>query len=362
MKKKSPLFILLLVILLAGCVRVPTGNAREDYTVRVLVFKSVDALSVRGSTEGDLRIKAAGNGVEVNGRNESLPLRLNPAGEFIYLDGRPYRGSIVVSAGEGGLMVVDELALESYLVGVINTEISSRWPVESIKAQAVVARTYAIFNMSKKKDAPYDIEGSVLGQVYSGAAAEDGAALKAVQETEGQILTYGGEPALTVYHSNAGGMTDSAKDVWQGDYPYLQAVESPYDKDAPRYTWSLEVGASELESKLKEAGFKISEPVSINPVSVTRSGRIKALIIKDVRGGRAFLTGEDLRRTLGYSNLRSTRFVVAKKGGTFVFNGRGSGHGVGLSQWGAKGMAEHGYTYRAILEHFYPGTELEKAY
>ena len=369
MIKRSPLCFLLLLLCVSGCIRAVPGNAGQGDTIRVLVLDGVQAVSIKGSSLApQLDIKTDGASVLVNAAPAQLPLRLEPAGEFIYIGGRPYRGSLVVHAAEGRLMVVDELLLEGYLVGIINNEISSKWPVESIKAQAVIARTYAIFQRAKKKDALFDIEGSVIGQVYSGAGAEDGAAMDAVRQTRGEILEYNGEPALTVYHSNAGGMTEAARDVWQSDFPYLRPVKSPYDKSAPGYSWELVIEARALGEKLRSAGFDLSfslsddEPHSISPLETTSSGRVKVLAVEDATGRRVVLRGEDLRKALGYSSLRSTRFKVKKRGSAFVFTGRGSGHGVGLSQWGAKGMAEEGYSYGEILKHYYPGTRINRVY
>jgi len=369
MTKRSPLYFLLLLLCVSGCIRAVPGNAGEGDTIRVLVIDNAQAVSIKGASFGagePLDIRMDGAGAMVNGSLAQLPLRLEPAGEFIYIDGRPYRGSLVVHAAQSHLMVVDELPMESYIAGIINNEISSKWPVESIKAQAVIARTYAIFQREKKKDALFDIEGSVLGQVYSGAGAEDGAATDAVRQTRGEILEYNGEPALTVYHSNAGGMTEAASDVWQRDFPYLRRVKSPYDKGAPRYAWELAIEGKELVEKLHSAGFDLSlfdgGPYSISPLVITRSGRVKQLAVKDAAGRRVVMRGEDLRKALGYSALRSTRFKVEKRGSAFVFTGHGSGHGVGLSQWGAKGMAEAGYSYADILRHYYPGTRIKRAY
>jgi len=364
MIRRSPLFFFLILILcVSGCVKAVPGNAGQGDTIRVLVLDGVKAVSVKGSSLARLlRISAADGAVLVNDSIEQGPLRLTPADELIYLDGRPYRGTLVVRASGDQLMVVDELLLESYLVGIINNEISSKWPAESIKAQAVVARTYAMFQREKRRDEPFDIEGSVLGQVYSGAGAEDNSAMDAVRRTRGQILEYNGEPALTVYHSNAGGMTEAARDVWQSDYPYLRRVSSPYDKVAPRYSWEFEIDGGALGEKVRAAGFELGEPRSISPVRTTASGRVRLLSIRDTAGGSVEMRGEDLRRALGYSRLRSTRFKVKKHGSAFVFIGHGSGHGVGLFQWGAKGMADKGYSYTEILRHYYPGTRLKRVY
>lgn len=362
MRIKTPKWLLIFLILFAsGCVKAVPGQAGSDNRIRILVFKDAPSLEVR-SAGGTFDIKKDPSGVKVNGKPKKLPLRFSPKGEFIYLNGRPYRGTVEVLEDRTRILVVNELSLEKYLVGIINNEISSRWPSEVIKTQVVIARTYALFHKNRRAKAPYDIESSVMGQVYNGVGKEDPACFKAVDDTRGEILTYGGEPALTVYHSNAGGMTESSRDVWSKDYPYLVGVESPYDSSAPRFVWDFAISADSLKTALNKAGYKVGEPAEVLPEEITESGRIKALRIIDTDKKAVRITGEELRKALGYSTIKSTFFEVAAEGGVFVFKGKGSGHGVGLSQWGAKGMADNGAGYREILEHFYPGTELEKAY
>src|SRR3972149_6545848 len=300
-----------LLLLLAGCLHTVPGQAGYGEKVRVLIAKS-SSFDLRATDRGDLNIKREGTGILVNGRRKTLPLRLHPEGEFIYIGNRPYRGTVEIAAGKDGLLLINEVHLDSYIAGIINNEISSKWPEGVIKSQVVIARTYAIFSMRKKANSPYHLESSVMGQVYNGASGEDDIVRKAVRETAGEILLFDGEPALTVYHSNAGGMTEAAVDVWRGGDPYLVPVEGPFDGGAAR--------------------------------------------------GELRLSAAERRKALGYSNLRSTFLEVSRREGLFVFRGKGSGHGVGLSQWGAKGMAENGYSYKEILEHFYPGTELTTAW
>ncbi|HXI09468.1 MAG TPA: SpoIID/LytB domain-containing protein [Thermodesulfobacteriota bacterium] len=331
-------------------------------TIRVLVLKT-DSLTVTGAGEPALEIKSGRNGaITVNGKSVFPPVRLAPAEEFLYMNGRPYRGASVVYAGPGGLSVVNELSLDDYIAGVINNEISSKWPEEAVKAQAVVARTYAVYRMNTRTDAPYDIEGTVMGQVYSGAASEDPEAIKAVRDTAGQILTFAGEPALTVYHSNAGGVTDSSEEIWAEYYPYLLSVDSPFDREAPRYVWEFALPALSLKALLSVAGYDVGEVRGIKCDSFTPAGRVKSLVISGSSGKSVRMRGEDLRKIIGYSYLRSSLFSVEKKGDLFVFTGRGSGHGVGMSQWGAKGMAEKGFSYAEVLRHFYKGTVIQKLY
>jgi stage II sporulation protein D len=208
----------------------------------------------------------------------------------------------------------------------------------------------------------YHVEGSILGQVYRGVNAEDALALNAVNETRGQVLTYDGELALTVYHSNAGGRTDASVDVWSGDYPYLSSVQSPYDDVSPGYSWEFILPAASLKELLTGAGYDIGEPVDIVIKGVTPGGRARQVEIRDAPGRSVLLGANEFRKIVGYEAFKSNIFKVNKGLEIFVFEGRGSGHGVGLSQWGAKGMADNGNTYLEILRHYYPGTELETAY
>ncbi len=360
--KTRPLrLIYALLLFLAGCLHTVPGQAGYSEKVRVLIAKS-SSFDLRGTDRGDLHIKRDGTGILVNGRRKALPLRLYPEGEFIYVGKRPYRGSVEITAVKDGLLLINEVHLDSYIAGIINNEISSKWPEGVIKSQVVIARTYAIFNIRKKANSQYHLESSVMGQVYNGAAGEDDIVRRAVRETAGEILLFGGEPALTVYHSNAGGMTEAASDVWRTGYPYLVPVESPFDEGAPRFEWDFSIEASLLGEQLSAAGYAMRAPEEVSVLETTLSGRIKLLSVRDSSGRDVTLSGEDMRKALGYSNLRSTFFEVSRREGAFVFRGKGSGHGVGLSQWGAKGMAENGYSYKEILDHFYPGTELTVAW
>jgi len=302
--------------------------------------------------------------VLVNGAVRELPLTFSPRrGAFIYIDNRPYRGRLGIYAdGGSGLFVVDELDIEDYIAGIINYEISSAWPEDAVKAQAVAARTYVLYRMERAPEGPYDIEGTTAGQVYKGASAEDEAATRAVKMCRGEVLVFHGKPALTVYHSNGGGRTDAAGDIWKGDefYPYLRSVVSPYDKVSPRYRWDFAVPAPILGRLLRAEGFSLGTPRRLRLKDITPAGRVKTMSLSDSRGNTIVIGGEKLRGLLGYSLLRSGLFTVRRERGLFIFTGRGSGHGVGMSQWGARGMAEAGYSYKEILRHYYPGARLKK--
>lgn len=334
--------------------------------IRVLVLSGVKEVKISGSSRGSVTvILRTQRSASVNGAIEKLPLRFYPAGGVVKVNGKSYRGFIDVIHHKGKLLVVDDLMLEEYLAGLINAEISSSWHIEAIKAQAVIARTYALYkkydNNNPNSSGHYDLTSTNIDQVYEGASSEDSVARRAVWKTRGEVLTYKGEIALTVYHSNAGGRTEASADVWQSAYPYLRSVKSPHDRNAPSYSWDLDLSGEKLGEFLARIGIKSGKVKSIKIKKKSSSGRIMLLEIKG-KNKKVLVSGEDLRRAIGYGILRSTLFKINKRGGSFHFMGKGSGHGVGLSQWGAKGMAESGAKYKKILRHYYNGTSIRKIY
>lgn len=360
LRKNPKVTALFLILLFSGCVRVHSGQAWGGERIKVLILRSPSSIEIKGAASGTLQIKRESRGsVRVNGRERSLPLKVSPGNGALHINGKPFRGTVEICESKEGLLVINELPIEAYLGGIINNEISSKWHEDVIKSQVIVARTYALFQKNRRAKEQWHVESSIMGQVYSGMNAEDDAAHRAIRETAGEVLTYNGEPALTVYHSNAGGRTDASSDVWSHDYPYLRSVESAYDN---KMDWELRLNKDELKSILNKAGYRVVEPEGIYPLTMTQAGRVKVMVIQDSDGNRVKISGEDLRKAVGYPVLKSALFDVVRSGDDFIFRGRGAGHGVGLSQWGAKGMAEGGFSYEKILQHFYPGTELVKIY
>lgn len=282
-------------------------------------------------------------------------------GSPLRLGGRSYRGRIELVDGPGGILAVNDLDLEDYVAGVINAEISSSWRIEAVKAQAVIARTYALQQKDQKLSEFYDLESGTADQVYTGAGGEDFRVRFALQETAGQVLVWEGRPIRAIYHSSCGGRTEDAEAVWGTPVPYLKSVPCGYCTDAPNFYWTLKMTRERLSAALRRGGRPVGTVRALRVLETTPSGR-NARILVEGSEGSVTLTGEALRRTLGYSVLKSTRFVVHDEPGLFRFQGSGSGHGVGLCQWGAKGMADRGFAYRQILDHYYPGTSLERLY
>jgi len=309
-----------------------------------------------------LNIKISNPGLSINNREFGSNVKIKPAeNSLIKIDKRDYRGSVeILRDDKGGLLVINELNVEEYLKGVLNEEISAKWHPESIKAQAVVARTYALYQKENRKDNPFHMEATTTDQVYGGVRREDERTNKAAKDTQGIVLTYEGKLAKVFYHSISGGITEDVTDVWGGEgNNYLKSIKCDFDKDAPNYQWETEIDAVDLEMLLSRNGIKVDGILSIEPVSFTSSGRVSELQIRH-KNGIEKISGVNFRKIIGYETIRSTLFRIKEGEGSFIFYGKGSGHGVGLCQWGAKGMAEKGYSYIDILKYYYPGIEIKK--
>lgn len=353
-----------LTLLLTGCggAVVPKSMAKSP-TIRVLILNPQESVFIKNTKEyAKLSVVYNEGTAKLNDKPATLPVVLSPAKKFIEVNGKKYRGNIELHKDSGGISVINELPLELYLVGLINGEISSKWPVEAIKTQSVIARTYALYQKEKRKDQLYHLKSTTADQVYIGADSEDKAAYRAVKSTYGEVVSYNGALALTVYHSSAGGRTENSEDVWSEKFPYLRSVNSKHDALAPNYEWRFEIPRWTFREKLAKAGFTVGEIKKVKITKRTRSKRVKELVIYDKDRKKHKLKGEDVRRAIGYSLIKSTKFKVKYKRKKFIFYGSGSGHGVGLSQWGAKGMADAGYKYEKILRHYYKGTKIKKAY
>ena len=241
-----------------------------------------------------------------------------------------------------------KVPLEVYVESATASEIYASWPHEVLKAQAVVARTYALHESQRRAGERFDVESSILSQRF-GAERVLQSVRQAVADTRGQYLSFSGDPILAAFHSASGGRTASAEEVWGRSLPYLRSVSSE-DDDAPDHFWSYEIAWSDLLETLRGAGLKPDPGAGIGQARPTPSGRVGEIEI-----GGIPLTGRSLRSILGGRALRSAMFLVRREGERVVFMGSGAGHGVGLSQWGARDMAMRKHSYREILEHYFPG-------
>jgi stage II sporulation protein D len=253
---------------------------------------------------------------------------------------------------------IEELRLEDYVAGVVSGEMPASFPPEALRAQAVAARSYALTRKIEAQAAGrrWDIGTGVLAQVYvhGGASA---AAKAAVGATAGEVLVLGMEPVEAYFHAVCGGETEAGLPALGRDLPYLVPVPCGGCKDAPRARWTAKVTAAELGRTAGLGGAATAARI------VSRTGTGRAERVEIARGERkAVLAASDLRQRLGYERLPSLAFDVRLDGGEFVLAGRGRGHGAGLCQWGAAGLAREGKGYREILGHYYPGTEVVRMY
>lgn len=344
--------------------------AVPDEIIRVAIVKSSPEVTVAGDgllvtdevgkplvMSFPATVRPVSNGLLVEGK---LFRKLSfSAPSAVYVNNKPYRGVAELSVADKGILVVNQLPLEEYLVGLINCEISSAWPIEAVKAQAIIARTYAVNRKMARMSALYHLESSVLDQVYGGSLIEDSRARRAVLETEGEVLTYNGSIIQAFYHSSCGGSTESSEDVWGASLPYLKGIECQYCLSSPSGTsWEYKLSLKELEERLRSAGHNVSGLYDIKPGALNSRGRLKQLFLLASRGDCA-ISGEQFRKAIGYGFIKSTRFTLKNSKNEISFSGSGNGHGVGLCQWGAKQRALAGFDCGEILSYYYPGTELK---
>lgn len=303
----------------------------------------------------------ASRGVRLDGSDAvAAVFRIKPEiGMFRYA-GRLHRGYLTIRANRGKLMVVCHMPLESYLIGVVNGEIDSSWPLDAVQAQVVAARSYALYQINTAS--PYfDLKIDVVDQVYAGFESEDERAEKAVAITRGQVLygEYGVVQAF--FHSSCGGNTSSAREVWGFGQAPLKGIYCGECEEAPYARWKLSPDPGELVRAVRTLYPKVNTVRSIGIHKRSSDGRVQTLFIGTGKG-RVLIDAGEFRKAMGYKRLPSTKFSLGKSDGRVVFIGEGYGHGVGLCQWGARGCALNGMDYRQILRKYYPGTQIRRAY
>ncbi|MCX7667880.1 MAG: SpoIID/LytB domain-containing protein, partial [Atribacterota bacterium] len=239
-------------------------------------------------------------------------LILAPRGDEPILWGkRPYRGKMILEARKGFLLLLNFLSVEDYVKGTIKLEASPSWPEEALKAQIVVARTYALKNLGRHKEEGFDFCTTEHCQCYGGISAEDTRTNALVEATRGVVLTYEGKIASVVYHSESGGYTDSALNVWGKEVPYLVAVPSPWEKDAPHASWTVRLSKADIETALRRAGYLPGRLQDIQFVP-GQNGRMKEVILFS-RSGRWVIPASKFREAIGAQVLLSTYFTVREE-------------------------------------------------
>lgn len=285
----------------------------------------------------------------------------------VYVNGRPAGRTLYVYRDTGpAIVAVAEIPLDTYLAGVLEGELDPTWPEEALKAQAVAARSYAIAkrlaNLGSAAPTMYDLESGIEDQVYRAGRRRDSRIAAAIASTRGEILAINRQPLKAYYHSCCGGMTEPAANVWGPEAAQrFETVRDPFCVRAPNARWRWTLTRQRLQELLRAAGHTATP---IHGLKTTRAaqGERTALVTVETDGDPIQFSGNQFRRLVGFQELKSTLFKVRDHGNRWVFQGRGSGHGAGLCQWGAKGMAERGKGYQEILAFYYPGTVMVKWY
>lgn len=323
-----------------------------------------------------------------------------------------YRGVLFLKRIVAGhINVYNELPFEQYLYGVVPAEMPSSWHLEALKAQAVAARNYGIINIGRHVADGFDVCNGTHCQAYRGFGHENVRTNQAVNETKGKLVLYNDKLFPAYYHSSSGGRTENSENIWSTALPYIKGVDDKYGLGSPHDNWTKQFSKKDIQAKLIANSLDVGEIIDIVPLTVSENGRVTCLEIRGTKGNIK-LEKEKIRTIMGSSEIRSTwyklstdadlfvmnsitgktdtaragsLYVMSESGVTklsttsnkvyikdqftlsymsiipenYVFAGKGWGHGLGMSQYGAKGMAEAGFNFIQILEHYYTGAKVK---
>jgi stage II sporulation protein D len=362
-------------------VTVPSALEPSAEVVRIAVGRFRDSVVITGPS---LRvINVPGVPVGPAGARQKVEVKLNASG--LVLDGKPIKDDVIRIVNDDmvslrghsyrqelevrfqlydkktpEMLVVHPLDIETYVVGIVSSELPADWLLAAYQAQAVAARSFAVFQKHRRLELPYHLESSVLDQVYHGAEKEHALARLAVESTRGVVLTHQRKLMPAYFHASCGGMHESAREGWGSDIGGLPGGVCGRCAEAKRSSWTGSVGQAEVErlwgKRLKEA------VVNVAVEERTTSGRAKNIRIAGKKR-HIIVAAPEFRRMLGGMRVFSTLIDrIERKGSQWLVHGRGSGHGVGLCQWGAQGSAAIGDDFRTILGRYYPGASIFRMY
>lgn len=359
----------------------------EEDKINIKMYYIDDEATITVSEEGTLvcnNVDTGSNTIDFYGNTD-----------FITCQNRQYRGYITLVLNANGILIINNVGHDKYLYGVVGREMSEGFPIEALKAQAVAARNYAVVNKKRHSSEGFDLCNGVHCQAYGGVSAEGESVCRAVDETAGKVLLYKGSVVECYYFSSDGGHTENSENVWVAELGYLKGKSDPYENayEIPNYNWSVTFTAEQIENTLAQRGIKIGKITDVNITEYSENGYAKKMVITGTDGEKEY-SKDNIRAALP-NQLRSNLFSLTKGGeealatvltangkkeitvskstvlsvdgktvigggtnGEYTFVGKGYGHGVGMSQYGAKGMAEKGFTYIDILKFYYTDTEI----
>ncbi len=327
--------------------------------IRVLILTSDEKVILSSSSKMKIMDKKTGK-ISYNGEGRKItvmpekvsdPIIIESWKEPLAVDGARYRGTLEIHNVMGRLHIINKLKMDEYLYGVVPGEMPVSWPVEALKSQAIAARTYAYHHIMKNPGELFDLDATTKFQVYKGISVENEKSTLAVDQTSGEIGTYQSRPIVSYFHSTCGGKIADDKTVWNGvDLPYLKSFACPFCGTSPKFSWEERISIEEITRALRKTAGGIR---SVKSISFKKDeGRVNSVVIYH-NLGRMKLTGNQFRLLVSAERIKSLNFTTKKTRDGFILHGYGYGHGVGMCQYGAKGMAERGYGYRDILKFYY---------
>ncbi|MFZ2937915.1 MAG: SpoIID/LytB domain-containing protein [Candidatus Omnitrophota bacterium] len=351
--------------------------AQDPRIIRVAIIQDANSLGldIKGSYEvmdvhsGEILYRGRGlkttvtvykSGIllgKVKSNTSKVLVRTEPQ-DVILVNGKVFRGTIqFIKKDIQQMLVINNIELQDYIKGILYHEASHYWPLEALKAQAVVCRTYALYQKQQSLSKDFDVTGDVYSQVYGGKTSERFRTNKAVEETSGIVLMYKGKIFPAYFHATCAGHTEDASQLWNIDIPVLKGVVCDFCRESPHFSWHEVLSLDEIEKKLKGSAYKLDNLIGIVIVNRNKSGRVASLKLITKKKDK-IISAKDFRNIIGPNSIRSTNFNITIVDRDAVFEGIGWGHGVGLCQWGAYFMAKNGTRYEEILKYYYPESEI----
>ena len=335
----------------------------SEGTQSTISTKPVDITNVSGMLKIGSRKPANSIQLYPNKPDTTTAIQDNHSSQY-----RRYRGWIEIRPRSGRLLVINHIDIEDYLRGVVPGEMPQGWPFQAYASQAIVARSYAFASIGRHTSEGYDLCSLTHCQIYHGVSYERPETDNAVRATSGLVLVYQGNPVPAPYHSTCGGMTTDGLYDGHRREPFLQPVSDmksskAYCAASPHFRWKSVTSLESIVETLRMD--KVDAPShssDMRILSTDSSGR--AALIRLTGETRNDVSGYDVMmsagRHLGWQTIKSTKFTIRKSGSKMVFEGKGLGHGMGMCQWGARGMAEQGHSFQEILRHYFPKCRLIK--
>ena len=383
----------------------------------VIIRRTESSIVVEDTDGNTLYTESGNNGVGLR------PFYTDFWEERFTFEGTGYRGSLKLIKDGDAFAAINVVDIDQYLYGVVSREMSDTWPIEALKAQAICSRNYAAQNIGKHESYGFDICANTHCQMYTGMSREAESIYNAVDETRGMVLTYNGGLCDCYYSAAMGSSTEDVKYVWGNEVPYLVSVDNSFENTAniPNGVWSGVLTVDEASTIMRNRGYEVGDVQKIEALEYSPNGRVTKLrvtgntaiktlereecrtifnsvtksqmftvvgdgeaesmasvavtdgetlirrrpkqieILSDM--GRHIITGETLYTTNGtYQKTYADAETASALNTYFTFKGTGWGHGVGMSQYGAKGMAESGYNFSEILTHYFQGAAIDFAY